>query len=52
MKSTFRLTLLQKKQLKPSKLPLVTVRGKSLSEDFKTGWWNKFRDDLYRGRGS
>jgi hypothetical protein len=53
MKSTFRLTMLQKKQLKPSKVPpVVTVRGKHLGEGFKTDWWNKYRDEIYRGRGS
>ena len=53
MKSTFRVTLLQKKPLKPNKLPpVVTVRGKNLGEGFKTDWWNKYRDEVYRGRGT
>ena len=53
MNSTFRLSLLQKKPLKPSKVPpLVTVRGKSLNKDFKAAWWNKYRDGISRGRGT
>ena len=37
----------------PGKLPrLVTVRGRGLSDGFKSASWDQVRDEIYRGRGS
>jgi hypothetical protein len=37
----------------PQKLsPLVTVRGRGLSEAFSDAPWDRVRDEIYRGRGS
>src|SRR5882672_7347532 len=45
--------VLKEKQGKPKKLPpLVTVRGKGLTDEFKNAPWEKFRDEIYRGRGA
>lgn len=32
--------------------PLVTVRGRGLTEEFKSVSWEKMRDEIYRGRGA
>jgi hypothetical protein len=45
--------VLQGKQGKPKKLPpLVTVRGHGLTDEFKNAPWEKFRDEIYQGRGA
>ncbi len=37
----------------PGRLPpLVTVRGKGLSPEFKNASWQQIRDEFYRGRGA
>jgi len=48
-----RLVLKEKQQGKARKLPpLVTCRGKGLTNEFKNASWEKIRDEIYRGRGS
>ncbi len=48
-----RLVLKEKQQGKARKLPpLVTFRGKGLTDEFKNASWEKIRDEIYRGRGS
>ena len=38
---------------KPKKLPpLITVRGRGLTDEFRNAPWSKFRDEIYRGRGA
>ena len=32
--------------------PLVTVRGRGLTDEFKNASWEKMRDAIYRGRGA
>jgi hypothetical protein len=32
--------------------PLVTVRGKGLTPEFKRASWEKLRDEIYKGRGA
>ena len=45
--------VLKEKQGKPRKLPpLITVRGRGLTDEFKSAPWEKFRDEIYRGRGA
>ena len=45
--------VLKEKQGKPQKLPpLITVKGKGLSAEFKNAPWKKFRDASYEGRGA
>jgi hypothetical protein len=45
--------VLKEKQSRPGKLPpLVTVRGRGLTDEFKNAPWEKFRDEIYRGRGA
>jgi hypothetical protein len=45
--------VLEEKQARPRKLPpLVTVRGRGLSDEFKHASWDKIRDEIYRGRGA
>jgi len=45
--------VLEEKQARPKKLPpLVTVRGRGLSDEFKHASWDKIRDEIYRGRGA
>jgi hypothetical protein len=45
--------VLQEPQRQPRRLsPLVTVRGKGLSNDFKQAGWDRIRDEIYRERGS
>jgi len=45
--------VLKERQRKPKKLPpLVTMRGGGLTEEFKSAPWEKFRDEIYRGRGA
>lgn len=45
--------VLNEKPAKPKKLPpLVTVRGHGLTDAFKGASWEKFRDEIYRGRGA
>jgi hypothetical protein len=45
--------VLKERQGKPKKLPpLVTVRGRGLTDEFKNAPWEKFRDEIYRGRGA
>ena len=45
--------VLKERQGKPKKLPpLVTVRGGGLTDEFKNAPWEKFRDEIYRGRGA
>ena len=44
--------VLKEKQGKPTRLPpLVTVRGRGLTDEFKNAPWARFRDEIYRGRG-
>lgn len=43
--------VLKEKEDKPAKLPpLVTVGGHGLTDEFKNAPWEKFRDEIYRGR--
>jgi hypothetical protein len=45
--------VLKGKQSGSKKLPpLVTVRGRGLTADFKNASWEKMRDEIYRGRGA
>ena len=45
--------VLKEKQGKARKLPpLVTFRGKGMTAEFKNAGWDKFRDEIYRGRGA
>ena len=45
--------VLREKQAKNDKLPpLVTVRGKGLTDEFKEASWDQIRDEIYRGRGA
>jgi len=45
--------VLKEKQSKPAQLPpLVTVRGRGLTDEFKNASWDRIRDELYRGRGA
>jgi hypothetical protein len=45
--------VLKEKQASPRRLPpLVTVRGKGLTNEFKNASWNRIRDELYRERGA
>ncbi len=45
--------VLNERQNKPKKLPpLVTVRGRGLTDEFKNALWDKIRDEIYRGRGA
>ena len=45
--------ILKEKEGKPKKLPpLVTCRGKGLTDEFKNASWEKIRDEIYRGHGS
>jgi hypothetical protein len=45
--------VLKEKESKPAKLPpLVTVRGRGLTDEFKKASWENFRDEIYRGRGT
>jgi hypothetical protein len=42
--------VLKEKQSKPAKLPpLVTVRGRGLTDEFTNAPWEKFRDEIYWG---
>jgi hypothetical protein len=46
-----RIVLKEKQQTK--KLPpLVTFRGKGLTDEFKNASWEKIRDEIYRGHGA
>ena len=48
-----RLMLKEKQQAKPKKLPpLVTVRGRGLTDEFKNADWKKIYAEIYRGRGA
>ena len=45
--------MLREKEGKPKKLPpLVTVRGRGLTGEFKNATWERIRDEIYRGRGA
>jgi hypothetical protein len=45
--------VLNDRQARPRKLPpLVTVRGRGLTNEFKNASWEKIRNELYRGRGA
>jgi hypothetical protein len=45
--------VLREKEGKPKKLPpLVTVRGRGLTSEFKNASWERIRDEIYRGRGA
>jgi hypothetical protein len=45
--------LLKEKRGGTKKLPpLVTVRGKGLSDGYKNSSWGELRDEIYRGRGA
>ena len=45
--------VLKERQRKPAELPpLVTVGGRGLTDEFKKAPWEKFRDEIYRGRGA
>ena len=44
--------VLKERQAKSRKLPpLITVRG-ALTEEFENAPWEKFRDEIYKGRGA
>ncbi len=48
-----RIVLREKQQGSARKLPpLVTFRGKGLTDEFKHASWDKIRDDIYRGHGA
>ena len=48
-----RLMLKEKQQAKSKRLPpLVTVRGRGLTDKFKNANWEKLRNEIYRGRGA
>ena len=48
-----RLVLAEKEQRKSDELPpLVTVRGRGLTDEFKSASWEKIRDAFYQGRGA
>jgi hypothetical protein len=48
-----RLVLKEQQHAKGKRLPpLVTVRGRGLTDEFKNAGWKTIRDELYRGRGS
>jgi len=47
-----RLVLRQKQSTRAKLPPLVTVRGKGLTSEFKNASWEKIRDEIYRGHGS
>jgi hypothetical protein len=47
-----RLVLTQKHGVSRKLPPLLTVRGRGLTDDFKTSSWEKVRDEIYRGRGT
>ena len=43
----------EKQQGKARKLPpLVTFRGKGMTDEFKKAGWEKIRDEIYRGQGA
>jgi len=45
--------VLKEKQNKPKKLPpLVTFRGKGLTDEFKNASWGKIRDEIYKEHGA
>jgi hypothetical protein len=45
--------VLKERRSKPRKLPpLVTVRGRGLSDEFKDSTWEELRDEIYRGHGA
>jgi hypothetical protein len=45
--------VLDEAKRRPKKLsPLVTFTGEGLTDEFKDASWEKFRDEIYRGRGS
>jgi len=45
--------VLKEKQAKQKHLPpLVTVRGRGLTHEFKDANWEKIRDEIYRGHGA
>ena len=48
-----RLVLKEKRRSKAKKLPpLVTLRGKGLTNEFKSASWDRIRDEIYKGRGT
>ena len=47
-----RLVLRQKQSTRAKLPPLVTVRGKGLTNEFKNASWDKLRDEIYRRHGS
>ena len=48
-----RLVLKEKRQSKAKKLPpLVTLRGKGLTNEFKSVSWDRIRDEIYKGHGA
>lgn len=48
-----RLVLKDRQQGNVKKLPpLVTFRGKGMTDEFKNAGWDKIRDEIYRGRGA
>lgn len=45
--------VLEKKSSKQKKLPpLVTFKGKGLTDEFKNASWEKIRNEIYRGHGA
>ncbi len=45
--------VLKERKNKPKKLPpLLTVRGRGLTDRFRNAPWERFRDETYRGRGA
>ena len=45
--------VLQQKREKPRKLPpLVTVRGRGLTHEFKNASWARIRNEIYQERGA
>lgn len=48
-----RLVLKDRQQNHARKLPpLVTFRGRGLTDEFKNAGWDKIRDEIYRGHGA
>ena len=47
-----RLALKDRRQKKTKLPPLVTIRGRGLTGEFKRASWNRIRDEIYSGRGA
>jgi hypothetical protein len=45
--------VLKEKEGHPKRLPpLVTVRGRGLTDQFQKATWSEYRDEIYHGRGA